>query len=210
MGNPLASGFGPGPPTVPPPGSTIQSPVLVSPTFSPAGSAGQVLTSQGAGQPATFTGAVAGTGGFTTPNPTAPPTNTSVMLGMGYGTTGSNGVTVTPARNGILLVNFTGTVQTPVNATAGNGLGNLQIRYGTGTIPQNGAAATGTAVGAAVSAGISNANGATFVDRRPFALTAAISGLTVGTQYWLDVSCAQLLASGVATIVGVAFTWMEQ
>jgi hypothetical protein len=65
-------------------------------------------------------------------------------------------------------------------ASSGNQAWTLQIRYGTGTAPTNGAAVIGTAAGTKI--------GMTATITCPFALNAIISGLTPGTAYWIDVA----------------------
>jgi hypothetical protein len=55
----------------------------------------------------------------------------------------------------------------------------VQLSYGTGTAPANGAALTGTAVGTAL--------GTSAGPSVPVTLSAIISGLTLGTPYWIDI-----------------------
>jgi len=88
------------------------------------------------------------------------------------------------------------------NSTINDGA-TVQIRYGTGSAPANAAALTGTAIGAAqtftslVAAGKSG-----------FCLTAIVSGLTIATQYWIDVSLAAV-TGGTATITNLTVTVHE-
>ena len=42
----------------------------------------------------------------------------------------------------------------------------------------------------------------------PFSCTAVVTGLTVGTSYWLDLSLAAVV-TGTATITGVSVTVVE-
>ena len=84
----------------------------------------------------------------------------------------------TPAYSGRLKVEFFGDV---TNNTGGN-ITNLNIRYGTGIPPSFNAVATGTvAIGNSPAVGHPTANSLSM-----FALSAVITGLTPGTQYWLD------------------------
>ncbi len=77
---------------------------------------------------------------------------------------------ITPQRTGTVLASFTGNI----NATDGGGF--IQVKYGTGTAPGYNAATTGTSAGALL----------TVATTGRFASTVLISGLTLGTRYWLD------------------------
>lgn len=125
------------------------------------------------------------------------------------GTTSTTGVmmglaaAITPAATvgtGNLLINVCGDC---FNATAIADGGTITIRYGTGTAPANAAALTGTVVGGAVIF-----VQATSAERHPFALNAVVTGLTLGTAYWIDVSLAAL-TGGTATIENVSVSIIE-
>jgi hypothetical protein len=60
----------------------------------------------------------------------------------------------------------------------------FKIRYGTGTAPVAAASATGTVIGGNGIAGYHPANNSLL----PFNLYAEVTGLTVSTQYWFDMS----------------------
>ena len=120
---------------------------------------------------------------------------TSVMMGLAAAIT-PNAVVGT----GNLLINVCGDC---FNATAIADGGTITIRYGTGTAPANAAALTGTAVGGAVVF-----NQATTAEKHPFALNAVVTGLTLGTAYWIDVSLAAL-TGGTATIENVSVSIIE-
>ncbi|MEM3828459.1 MAG: hypothetical protein QXP36_04510 [Conexivisphaerales archaeon] len=87
------------------------------------------------------------------------------------------GITYTPSSTGRVLVIVIGEA---ANNTAGDGV-QVQLSYGTGTAPSNGAAATGTSIGSILTT-TSNAAGQTV----PFTLVYVLSGLTIGTSYWFD------------------------
>lgn len=106
---------------------------------------------------------------------------------------------LTPNATTRALVTVTGMMTN----TNGNGA-TAQIRFGTGTAPVNGAAASGTAVGAAVTF-----TAITGVLTGPFALTALItSGLTIGTAYWFELGQAAV-TGGTATLTGLSYDVIE-
>lgn len=109
-------------------------------------------------------------------NPTGTTSTTGVMMGL------AGALTISATRSKMMVI-ISGTVET----SASNDGAKLQIRYGTGTAPINGAALTGTAAGAIPSVIIfANAPANPLF----FSLNAAITGLTPGTAYWIDISLA--------------------
>ena len=116
---------------------------------------------------------VAALGAFTPANPTATTSTTGVMMGVG------SSCTITPNVSGAVKFWVTGHGSNATNADTVT----IQIRYGTGAAPANGAALTGTAIGKAVS--LTSPVGSQVF---PFALVAYQSGLTVGTTHWIDVT----------------------
>lgn len=116
-----------------------------------------------------------------------PPGTTSTTGTMaGYGTATYGPFLFTPTVTGRALIIITGSVANNVASAAST----ISARYGTGTAPVNGAAATGTIIGTAVSRLNQAVNAWT-----PFTISGAVTGMTVGTQYWIDVT----VASGVGT-----------
>lgn len=124
-------------------------------------------------------------------DPTGTTSATAVMMGLA----GS----LTPLLTGRILVLLSGTI---ANATAIADGGTVQIRFGTGAAPANGDAVTGTLIAA------QDYVAATTAQKSPFGLHGVISGLTLGTAYWID---AALLAitSGTATIKKASLTLLE-
>jgi len=129
------------------------------------GSSGQGLVTKGAAadpswiQPATTsTNGVAGR-------------STGTAGGIMMGIAGS----ITPTKSGNVLVVGNGS-ESPSNS---NGC-TVGMRYGTGTAPVNGAAATGTAIGIGefLNPGVSL--------NSPFSAGGVVTGLSVGTTYWID------------------------
>ena len=113
---------------------------------------------------------------------------------MGYGGT----VSVTPASTARFLVTFCATSQ-----TSGAGTGYIQIRYGTGTAPVNGAALSGTTAGPVVSFTPTSAS-----DRSSSCSTAVITGLNTGTAYWIDVGLRSTSAI-TSTLLNSVFSVVE-
>lgn len=123
-------------------------------------------------------------------NPTSTTSATQVMMGLA----GS----ITPTVSGKILIIISGAI----NNSSGNVNNTVQIRYGTGSAPSNGDAATGTAVGAARIS--SNANGGT---PDAFTVNAVVTGLTPSTTYWIDLGAA--CASGTLSIQTVSISAVE-
>jgi hypothetical protein len=110
------------------------------------------------------------TGGFENASATA------VMCGLG-----ALGAVITPATTTKIYAAVRGTC---ANDTVGGG-SQLQMRYGSGPAPTTGAAAAGVGLGAAIYAG---AGGAPANQNFPFNAGSIITGLTIGTPYWLDLT----------------------
>ncbi|WP_316196866.1 hypothetical protein [Bradyrhizobium sp. SZCCHNS3053] len=121
-------------------------------------------------------------------------TGAQVMMGLG------SSATVTPVTSGKVFIHVNGQIN---QTTSGDGC-ILQIRYGTGSAPTNGAAATGTTAGSApgfVSAATTNAV--------PFALAAYVTGLTPSTAYWIDLG-VQAVTGGTCTPLANTVIALEQ
>ena len=103
------------------------------------------------------------------PNPNGITSTTPQQVGLG--------VTYTPSLTGRVLILVFAEAS---NNTAGYGAV-IQLSYGTGSPPSNGAPATGTAVGNQIYI-ISNAASQLV----PFSLGYILTGLQIGTQYWFD------------------------
>ena len=116
-------------------------------------------------------------------NPTGTTSTTAVMMGIG------STVFFTPNRTGTIYMNISGDV---TNTTTGDG-SKSQIRYGTGTAPVNGAAASGTTCGDNIN------SSATGSHQMPQTLDCLIVGLTVSTTYWFDIGVAAI-TGGTVTI----------
>lgn len=128
-------------------------------------------------------------------NPATTTNATGVMMGLAGA--------ITPARSGKVVMMISGTID---NDTLGDGA-QVQIRYGTGTAPTNGAALTGTTAGGLVKQ--INASLALLTPGAgPFALTAIVIGLTVSTAYWVDISLARI-TGGTARVRDISISLVE-
>jgi hypothetical protein len=116
---------------------------------------------------------------------------TAVMQGIG----GS----ITPTSYNNALIAVSGQM---VNATVADGA-TVDIRYGTGTAPVNGAAVTGTLVGIAQTSGSITAG-----QKSGFSVVAVVNGLIPGTTYWVDASL-MAVTGGTASISGITVTTVE-
>lgn len=101
---------------------------------------------------------------------------------------------ITPTTSGNILVTINGYVTSTVT-TVNTGV-KLQLAYGTGTAPTSNAAATGTVVGSNPTIATLDVAATAAADVNiPFSVSGVITGLTVGTTYWLD-----LQAEAVTTV----------
>jgi hypothetical protein len=107
---------------------------------------------------------------------------------------------ITPAITRQVLIQISGDI---ANATAIADGAAVQIRYGSGSAPANGAALTGTAVG-----GLVKYVTATTAAKVPFSLQGIVSGLTLGTAYWVDLSL-QNITGGTATVKDLSVSIIE-
>lgn len=128
----------------------------------------------------------------------APPPNTGSVTAVMSGF-GAAGCTLTPVLNGRMdiTIQFYGS-----NNTLGN-TGTFDLRYGTGAAPAANVVVTGTQASASLQATYTAANAIV-----PMTLRAVVTGLSVGTAYWFDLSRltnANTLAISNATCIGVEF-----
>lgn len=120
-------------------------------------------------------------------NPTGTTSATKVMMGLG------SSWALTPSFSGRVRVMVVGyfTLSTTFNSTE-----QLDIYYGTGSAPANGAAATGTAAGVNIVATVQVAG---VQPRAPVSLMFEVSGLTLATAYWFDLGMSNSTA-GIASV----------
>lgn len=131
--------------------------------------------------------------------PTAP-ASTSVFAMQGLA--GS----ITPATTGTVLLTISGVVAN-TSGTAGVGV-QYQLSFGTGVAPNNAASLTGTQAGAVQDwinpAALTAADVAV-----PFSTTAVVTGLVVGTPYWLDLAAKSITTASAASLTNVSISAVE-
>jgi hypothetical protein len=114
-------------------------------------------------------------------NPASTSSATLTMAGLA--------VSFTPTSSGSAIIIITGDM---ANSAASAGV-TVQLRYGTGVAPSNGAAVTGTAL-TNVTTSNHPANA-----QAPFSLVYYVTGLTPSTAYWLDIAQATV-GGGTANV----------
>lgn len=124
------------------------------------------------------------------------PTGTTSAVGVMMGLAGS----VTPNTSGQVMIIVSGDI---ANSNALGGC-KVQIRYGTGTAPTNGASLVGTTLGGNVV--LTSAIGAN--DAFPFSVQGVATGLTVATAYWIDIAVTATTA-GTASPADISISAME-
>jgi hypothetical protein len=123
--------------------------------------------------------------------PTATASTTSVMMGMN--------LTVTPTRSGTLVISGSGQM---ANGTINDGA-TVQLYYGTGAAPTNGAAVSGTALGSP-----QTHTSLVAADTAGWSFTIPLSNATIGTTYWIDVAL-KAVTGGSASVTGVNLAVVE-
>lgn len=128
-------------------------------------------------------------------DPSGTTSTAGVMLGLA--------ASITPAFSGRVMICINGNL-TNSTAAAGNGA-KVQIRYGTGAAPANGAALTGTAAGSQQSSVLERA---TANDMQTFCVLCLVTGLSIGTPIWFDLSLTAV-AAGTALAKNLNVMAME-
>jgi hypothetical protein len=123
------------------------------------------------------------------------PNGTSSIVPVMMGLAGS----ITPTNSGTILLVISGYA---INTKSADSC-KLQIVTGTGAAPANGAALSGTSRGTQLIIQPS-------ANTTPFSLNVVITGLTINTAYWIDVSLASSKANGTASISYSSISAMEQ
>ena len=126
--------------------------------------------------------------------PTATSTTTFVMMGLAC--------SFTPGLTGRVVFIGSGQMQ---NSNLNDGA-TVQLYYGTGTPPINGAALPGPAVGIAIS---QTHTSLVAGDSGGWSFVFPINTLTVGTTYWLDVAL-EAVTAGNASVTGVTLAVFER
>lgn len=172
---------------------------LASPTFTgtPTMPTGTTATTQTANDNSTKLATTAyvdrtpGGATATAAAPTGTTSATSVMMAIGG--------TFTPActTRGYFIVSGQ-----MANDTINDGV-TVDLRFGTGTAPVNGAAVTGTLVGIEQTRTSLVAG-----SRGGFTVQGRVTGLSIATAYWVDISLKRV-TGGTATVTGVTCTTFE-
>jgi hypothetical protein len=130
-------------------------------------------------------------------NPASTTSTTLVMAGIG------STAVITPNATGRLRITVNGDIYNST-ATASNAVG---LYGGAGTAPSNGAAASGyTALGNPVKG---RGSAAIVGYGLPFSLTWVVTGLTVGTAYWIDLGFDTGTAADAANLEDLSVTATE-
>ena len=124
-------------------------------------------------------------------DPTGTTSTTGVMMGLGQRLTLANTTRMFITINGQMS-----------NNTLNDGA-TIQLRYGATATPAYGDALTGTQVGAS-----QTFTALIAAQRNGFTITGIVTGLAVGTSYWIDAGLAAV-TGGTATITGVTITAHE-
>lgn len=135
-----------------------------------------------------------GSATVTSAAPTGTASATAVMMGLSSGTT-----VVTPVKTGRLMIVASGQF---TNGTVNDGA-TVDLRTGTGNGPANGAAVTGTLRGIA-----QTMTAKTAAQGVGFCLNATITGLTLNTALWIDLSLLAV-TGGTASITGASISVIE-
>jgi hypothetical protein len=143
------------------------------------------------------TGSVANTTTQKTPtDPTVTASLTGVMMGLS--------ASITPVVTGKVLIIVSG----DIDNDSGDDGAQVQMRTGTGTPPINGAALTGTAQGGLVKMDVATSGAGNSVTRVPFSLNTIVTGLTLNTAVWIDVSLAAI-GAGNARVRDISISIVE-
>jgi hypothetical protein len=128
--------------------------------------------------------------GFLPANPTGTSDGTGLMMGIGAT------CAFTPTVSGSVAVWVTGNVTTDTNGSGSQ----MQIRYGTGAAPANGAALSGTTSGSLIAQSCTAAN-----ELEAFMLLGNITGLVIGTAHWIDLRLSNSSAGAeVSTLSNIS------
>lgn len=126
-------------------------------------------------------------------NPTGTGATGQTMQGLG------STCAITPNTTGRIFVTFSFTHANAVSTTD-----TAALRFGTGTAPANAAGVTGTVAGAQIVMFEPTATASNQV-----AVSSVITGLTVSTAYWLDLSLATGSNGNIASLANVTCSAFE-
>jgi hypothetical protein len=139
------------------------------------------------------------TSGVTVANPTGTTVTTAAGVMMGLGTGGSLSAAITPSVTGRVYVFTCGVFSQSTTADSGW----IWIRMGTGAAPTNGQAQAGTGYGSQITHKF-----LTGLLSMPFHQSALVTGLTLGTTYWIDLNVG-CVTGGTTTLTQVSLFAFE-
>jgi F0F1-type ATP synthase membrane subunit c/vacuolar-type H+-ATPase subunit K len=171
---------------------TTTNPVLIVAT---APSIGQSLIAVSATQ-ATWQTPQSASSQKTPVDPATTSSNVGVMMGLS--------ASITPVLTGKIMIIISG----DMDNSSGDDGAQVQMRTGTGTPPINGAALTGTTQGGLVKMSVVTSGAGDSVTRVPFSLNAIVTGLTLNTAVWVDISLAAI-GGGTARVRDISISVVE-
>jgi len=133
--------------------------------------------------------------------PTAPASTSAFKM---QGLAGS----ITPTHSGTVTITISGTIQNAVT-TVNSGI-KIQISHGTGTAPSNAGTLAGTQDGQIQTYTLSVAATAAADVNTPFSITALVTGLTVGTAYWIDLAAESVTTTSSGKLAAVNIVAVEE
>jgi hypothetical protein len=116
---------------------------------------------------------------------------------------------VTPGSTGNVLITISGTINAASATTVNNGVA-YQISYGTGAAPTNNTSLTGTQIGIVQKYTSAVAPTAVGDVNVPFSVTYLVTGLTLGTAYWIDLAAESITTASDMGFVNIAIVAIEQ
>ena len=154
-----------------------------------------------------ISGLIAASARFSPANPATTTSTTQVMMGLGAAG-GGQALLYTPIGSGVVVVTVTAVGVFTAGAAGGLLIGG---RYGlvSGGVPANGAAVTGTAFGPSGDQMI-RISSVSATTGTPVTVTDRVSGLTLNSQYWVDLAIASPVGTTTAGVVAVVAVFEEQ
>jgi hypothetical protein len=136
-------------------------------------------------------------------SPTAPSSTTLfTMQGLSVGQ-----ASVTPQNTGNFLFSLCGYLISSATTAARGFIG--QLSYGTGTIPTSNHALTGTQIGSPVNFEIGTTLTSAADLATPFHIQAIATGLSMGTNYWVDLAAKAIGAASIVSLKSVTLDAIE-
>jgi hypothetical protein len=135
-------------------------------------------------------------------SPTSPSSTASFQM---QGLAGS----VTPGSTGNIVITISGTIVDAGATTVDIGV-IYQLSYGTGAAPGNNTALAGTQIGTTQEFTLFVAATAAADVNIPFSITYPVTGLSLGTPYWIDLAAKAVTTASAAKFLNVMVVAVEQ